>query len=263
MPLDLASLKAMQVQRATSQETIEALLDESDRPFLPLSYRFMQLRDDQDKGVPGPLAAFVTAHNNRGLHQYLLAHAAASGGAFEVTRDSRIWARALGLAEDKESSRAAVSKGWRWLERAKLIRRDRRGRLAQITLLSDDGSGRPYQHPSKQKPRQSFIRLPYAFWRQRWHEKLDLPSLAILLIGMSLDRDFILPQSHVQRWYGISAATLSKGISGLRHHDLIAVTRTPEPAPLAPEGFRYVYRYTMREPFHRRAPSKKKAEEGK
>ncbi|HUC07880.1 MAG TPA: hypothetical protein VMR96_07295, partial [Solirubrobacterales bacterium] len=94
-------------------------------------------------------------------------------------------------------------------------------------------------------------------------EKLDLPSLAVLLIGMSLDRDFILPQSHVQRWYGISAATLSKGISGLRHHDLIAVTRTPESAPLAPEGFRYVYRYTMREPFHRRTFSKKKVEEGK
>jgi len=205
----------------------------------------------------------VTAHNNRGLHQYLLVHAAASGGAFEVTRDSRIWARALGLAENKESSRAAVSKGWGWLERARLIRRDRRGRLAQITLLSDDGSGKPYRHPYDQKPRQDYIALPYAFWRKGWHEKLDLPSLAVLLIGMSLGRDFILPQSHVQQWYGISAATLSKGIAGLRRHNLISVTRTPEPAPLAPEGFRYVYRYTMREPFHRRAPSNRKVGEGK
>jgi hypothetical protein len=246
------------VQRATPQETIEALLEESRRSVLPLSYRFIQRRDSQDRGVPGPLAAFVTAHNNRGLHQYLLAHAAASGGQFEVTRDSRVWARALGLADDRESARAAVSKGWAWLERARLIRRGRRGRLAQITLLSDDGSGEPYRHPYDQKPKQDYITLPYAFWRKKWHEKLDLPSLALLLIGMSLGRDFILPQSHVQQWYGISAATLSKGIAGLRRHDLIAVTRTPEPAPLAPEGFRFVYRYTMREPFHRRPPSNKK-----
>jgi len=253
----------MKVPRATPQETIEALLDASGRSLLPLSYRFMQHRDDQDRGVPGPLAAFVTAHNNRGLHQYLLAHAAASGGQFDVTRDSRVWARALGLAADKASSRAAVSKGWAWLERLKLIRRGRRGRLARITLLSDDGLGDPYKHPFDQRPRQDYITLPYAFWLERWHEKLDLPSLAVLLIGMSLGRNFILPQSHVQQWYGISPATLSKGISGLRRNDLIAVTRTPEPAPLAPEGFRIVYRYTMLEPFHRRPPSNKKVGEGK
>lgn len=253
----------MRVPRATQQETVEALLEASGRNVLPLSYRFIQHRDDRDKGIPGPLAAFVTAHNFRGLHQYLLAHAAASGGDFEVTHDSRVWARALGMAEDREASRAAVSKGWAWLERAKLIRRKRRGRLAQITLLSDDGSGRPYRHPYDEKPRQTYIALPYAFWRKEWDRKLDLPSLAVLLIGMSLGRDFILPQSHVQRWYGISAATLSKGLAGLRKDDLIALKRTPEPAPLAPEGFRFVYRYTMRDPFHRPPLSNRKVGEAK
>jgi hypothetical protein len=253
----------MRIPRATTQETIEALLEASRRDVLPLSYRFLQHRDRQDRGIPGPLSAFVKAHNHRGLHQYLLAHAAASAGGFEVTRDSRVWARALGLAEDKESSRAAVSKGWAWLERLKLIRRKRRGRLSQITLLRDDGSGRPYLHPFDEQPRQGYVALPYDFWRERWHQKLDLPSTAVLLIGMSLGRNFILPQSHVRQWYGISAATLSKGITGLRRHDLIAVTRTPEPAPLAPDGFRYVYRYTVQKPFHRRPPSNRKVGEGK
>jgi hypothetical protein len=253
----------MKVPRATSQETIEALLNASRRNHLPLSYRFLQLRNEHDKGVPGPIAHFVRAHNLRGLHQYLLVHAAASAGNFEVTRDSRIWARALGLAEEKESSRAAVSKGWAWLEQRKLIRRERRGRLTQITLLRDDGSGRAYVHPFDEEPRQSYIALPYSFWRDRWHEKLDLPSLVVLLIGMSLGRNFILPQSHVRQWYGVSPATLSKGIAGLRRYDLIAVSRTPEPAPLAPRGFRYVYRYTIRKPFHRRPPSDRKLEEGK
>jgi DNA-binding transcriptional ArsR family regulator len=246
----------MKAPRATTQQTIEALLQASKRNLLPLSYRFVQHRDEEDKGVAGPLAEFVKAHNFRGLHQYLLAHAAASGGKFEVTRDSRIWARALGLDETKPSSRAAVSKGWSWLEQRKLIRRERRGRLAKITLCSDDGSGRPYQHPYDEG--QPYFTLPYDFWRQRWHQRLDLSATAVLLIGMSLGPRFILPQSHVQEWYGISPATLSKGIASLRKADLLTVKRDAEVAPLAPMGFRYVYRYTVLAPFHRPAPSNKK-----
>jgi hypothetical protein len=246
----------MAAPRATTQQTIEALLEASKRNLLPLSYRFVQHRDTQDKGVAGPIAAFVKAHNLRGLHQYLLAHAAASGGAFEVTRDSRVWARALGLDDERPSSRAAVSKGWSWLEQRKLIRRERKGRLAKITLLSDDGSGDAYRHPFDQ--RQPYITLPYDFWRDGWHEQLDLASTVLLLIGMSLKPNFILPQSHVQEWYGLSPATLSKGISGLRKVDLLAVKRDAVVAPLAPKGFRYVYRYSIREPFHRRPPVNKK-----
>jgi hypothetical protein len=167
------------------------------------------------------------------------------------------------LAEGKESSRTAISKGWAWLEEAKLIRRERRGRLAQITLLSDDGSGEPYRHPFDRNPREPYIALPYDFWRDGWNEKLDLPALVVLMIGMSLPKGFILPQGHVQRWYGISPATLSKGIKTLRHLDLLQVNRDAEAAPLAPEGFRYVYRYTVLEPFHRRPPKNKKVGEGK
>ena len=251
----------MKVIRATAQQTIEALLEGSNREVLPLSYRFMQHRDEQNRGVPGPLAGFVGAHNLRGLHLYLLAHAAASGGGFEVTRDSRVWARALGLVEEKESSRAAVSKAWAWLERAQLVERERRGRLAQITLLNDDGSGTPYSHPYDQGV--PYIALPYAFWRDGFHEKLDLASLAVLMIGMSLGKRFILPQSHVRRWYGISPGTLSKGLKRLRDLDLLEVKRDTEPAPLAPEGFRTVYRYTTLEPFHRPPPANKKVGEAK
>jgi hypothetical protein len=254
-------LPVVKITRATTQQTIEALLEASKRPGLPLSYRFVQHRNSDDRGVPGPLAGFVKAHNLRGLHQYLLIHAAASGGDFEVTRDSRVWARALALDEEAGSSRAAVSKGWGWLEQRGLIQRGRRGRLAMITLLNDDGSGSPYQHPADLG--QPYLALPYAFWRQGWHERLDLSAMAVLLIGMTLRPGFILPQSHVQAWYGISPATLSKGISGLRKADLLAVKRDTEIAPLAPKGFRNVYRYTVLRPFDRQPSNRKKDGEPK
>lgn len=251
--------RVTKIKRATAEQTIEALLQASKRDLLPLSYRFVQHRTKQDKGVAGPLASFVSAHNLRGLHQYLLAHASASGGEFEVTRDSRIWARALALDEEKASSQAAVSKGWSWLEQKKLIRRGRRGRLSKITLLSDDASGAPYRHPADLG--EPYLALPYVFWRQKWHERLDLSATAVLLIGMTLRPGFILPQSHVQEWYGISPTTLSKGIKGLRNANLLAVKRDTEVAPLAPKGFRFVYHYTVLKPFDRRPSTKKKVGE--
>ena len=80
---------------------------------------------------------------------------------------------------------------------------------------------------------------------------------------MSLRPGFILPQSHVQEWYGISAATLSKGIKALRKADLLAVKRDTEVAPLAPKGFRHVYRYTVLKPFDRRPSGRKRVGEPK
>ena len=41
------------VQRATTQQTIEALLQASKRDVLPLSYRFVQHRTKEDKGTQG------------------------------------------------------------------------------------------------------------------------------------------------------------------------------------------------------------------
>ena len=148
-----------------------------------------------------------------------------------------------------------MSKGWNWLAQRNLIERGRRGRLSKITLLSDDASGLPYQHPADLK--QPYLALPYSFWRQGWHERLDLSATAVLLIGMTLRPGFILPQSHVQEWSGISAATLSKGIKALRNADLLAVKRDTEVAPLAPQGFRHVYHYTVLKPFDRRPSGQK------
>jgi len=136
---------------ATPQQTIDALLDLSKRDHLPLARTFVQQRSADGKPRPGPLAEFVGAHHERALQQYLLVHAVASAeseaGAWSVARDSRVWARALGLPERSRSAREAISKNWAWLEERKLIARGRRARLSDVRLLYDDGSGQPYEHP--------------------------------------------------------------------------------------------------------------------
>jgi len=174
----------MAASTATAQQTIEKLLELSGRDHLPLANAFVQRRGKRGKPRPGPHATFVTAGHHRALHQYLLVHAAASAPPWSVARDSRVWARAMSLDPRVDSARAAISKNWAWIADRKLISRRRRGRLSQITLLHDDGSGDPYAHPAER--REPYFKLPYAFWLEDWHRKLDLAATAVLLIALSL-----------------------------------------------------------------------------
>jgi hypothetical protein len=233
---------------ATAKEnTVAALLDSARRDHLPLSHSFLQTKTRAGNPRPSVVAAFVRTGAERPMAQYLLFHAAASGTDYGVARDSRVWARALGLDHALAASRIAVSKNWAWLERQNLIRRERRGRLSKVILLRDDGSGRAYKHPAKL--RQPYLQLPYAFWREGWDAKLDLSSITFLLIALSLGDGFILPHSQVKSWYGISPSTLTKGITGLRRHNLLDVRRDQKDAPLAPEGYTWEHSYTLKPPF--------------
>ncbi|HEY8638907.1 MAG TPA: hypothetical protein VIL53_00180 [Solirubrobacterales bacterium] len=242
----------MSGERATSQSTIETLLDNSRRDHLPLAKTFVQHRDKDDRGVPGPLAGFVSAHHERALQQYTLAHAAASGGEWDVTYDSRVWARALGLSEKHASSQNAISRNWRWLENARLLERSRSGRMSRITLLYDDGSGDPYEHPSARK--EKYLRLPYAFWREEWHRALDLSAIAVLLIGLHEKPGwFELVAERVPEWYGISVSSFSKGFQTLRRRNLIERRRDQVAAPLAPLGYTFKYSYRLTGTFERPA----------
>jgi hypothetical protein len=236
---------------ATGQQTIDALLNLSKRDHLPLAWDFVQQRSDLGKAHAGPLAAFVGAQHERALQQYLLVHAVASAesdeGDWSVARDSRIWARALGLPEGTRSAREAISKNWAWIQQQKLIERGRRGRLSDVRLLYDDGSGQPYQHPVDRKA--PYLRLSYAFWRDQWYRELGLAGIAVLLIALTLPDGFYLPGDHVRAWYGISPSTLTKGIRSLRQRQLLDVRRNAKAAPLAPEGITYEYTYTLKPPF--------------
>jgi hypothetical protein len=244
-------LRIVAGKKATSQQTIVKLLELSRRDHLPLSWTFVQQRTVDGKPSAGPLAAFVGAHHERALQQYLLLHAAVSAESEEegwsVARDSRVWARALGLPEQMPAARAAVSKNWAWLEKRQLVTRGRRGRLSEVHLLYDDGSGDPYEHPADRND--SYLKLPYEFWRDEWHRELGLAGVTVLLIALTLRDGFYLPGDRVGAWYGISSSTLTKGFRALRQRQLLDVRRDAKTAELAPEGITYEYTYTLKPPF--------------
>jgi len=228
---------------ASSKETIDALLERSGRAYVPIRRSFVQA--PVRGGGAGPLAHFVTQRRGRTLDLYLLMHAVASAKPFDVRFPAAVWARALGIAGHATAS-SMVSKQWTWLESERLIASRRSGRLREVTLLREDGSGDTYVHPGKEG---NYFKLPYAYWQGNFHNRMDLPAKAVLLIALSLQDDFLLPTKQGAAWYGISRDTVRKGLRILLLLGILEMHEVRKKAPLAPLGFTLERRYTLREPF--------------
>lgn len=234
---------------ASRHDTILAILDESKRPGrVPIRHSFCQ-RPRGSETRPGPLAEFVRRGRESALDQFLLLLAWASKAPHDVRRDSRIWARAVGLAAD-ESGRAGVSRNWRLAKSLNLIEVERASRLARVTLLREDGSGAKYTHPGT--ARSPYMRLPFAYWTEKHYETLTLPGKALLLVAHTLQDDFTLPADRGPAWYGMSPSTVERGLRELRRNDLLRAHRVRINAPLAPEGYTFVNRYTLTGPYGQR-----------
>lgn len=237
------------VEPATSNDTVDAIAGSTQRDAFPLRRTFLQQKQG-GKSTPGLLASFVAAGDRTGLLLYCLTVTKASESPWDVSLHSAVWARALGLANPTgQAARARVSKTWSRLVDRKLVSRSRRQRMAEFTLLKEDGSGEAYTRPTSH-----FINVPHALWTDgpegdRWYRVLDLPELTFLLIGLSNLDSFPLPAERGPEYYGISADTVQRGYQGLRKKGLLMVDKKRILAPLAPEGVTYENRYTLQAPF--------------
>jgi hypothetical protein len=238
------------------QETINGLLGAAGRRTeeVPLRRDLVQLGPQQSP-YPGPLQDIVRRHDARALDLYLLFRAMASAQPWDVTRDARIWGRALGLGEETDRGASAVSKTWARLDETyHLVRRERRGRLAKVTALHEAGDGNDYTYPNE-----GYFKLPFAYWTadQRWYLTLSLPAKASLLVALSLRPPFVLPAERGPAWYGISADTFARGFAELRRTELLSRQFTKVADWLSPTGTRTEYKFSLRPPFARsRRPSR-------
>jgi hypothetical protein len=243
---------------ATEDETRAALLDRSKRDFAPVRKLFVQTAPGS-ASRPGPLAEFVHNRDLRGLRAYLLLLGIISSGDSEdgwsTTLPIGVWARAFGTTArgtTTASATSAVSKILTRLEKRDLITRQRHGseRKIRITLLREDGSGQPYTRPGKDNS-ERFLRLPHAFWREGWHERLDLPATAMLLVALHEKNNFALPTERVPEWYGWSADTAERGLATLEQAGALTHIIRLKKAPLSPTGHVRVNKYLLHPPFVR------------
>lgn len=241
---------------ADQDETVDDLLRASARSgkAAPVRVLFVQ-QGVQREPRPGPLAALLRAHDERALDLFLLHRAVASAEPWDVTRDARVWARALGLPGEGDAGAAAVSKAWRRLhETYAMVHRDRRGRLARITALREDGSGSPYTYPTGQRRDERYFKLPYAYWtaEQRWYRTLSFRAKAMLLVSLSRPPGFVLPTQRAPDWYGISADSADSGLRELDKAGLLRRRMQVKKAPQAPRGIAQEYHHTLLPPFTQR-----------
>jgi hypothetical protein len=195
--------------------------------------------------TPGPLAKFLTGHDDRGLEAYLLVHAMASAEPWNCRLPSDAWAGALGIAGGA-SARTAVSKTMRRLEVRNLITRERSLRLSDVILLKEDGSGHPYD-----RPRSHYFQLPHAYWLEGHYTSLSLPAKVMLLIALFSQDGFALPYNKTRPWYGVSEDSAESGIRELRNNKLLSVERSWVRAPRSKTGWTEQYLYTLEGSFSR------------
>lgn len=239
------------------RETLIDLLDQSGRGIVPIRKSFVQ-QGERGKRVPGPLATFVSAHDERALDAYLFVHALASAEPWNCDYPAGMWVRALDLTESAKpaSARSAVSKVMKRLEDRHLVSRQRVGRTASITLLKEDGSGEPYEHPYNAGRGENWLQLPHAYWLEEFHQSLSLPAKAMLLIALSLPDDFPLPADRVPKWYGISADTAERGLRELRRSRVLNFDEQWVKNAKSDTGWTQERRYTLDEPFSTAARKK-------
>ncbi len=240
----------------TRHDTIEAILTASSRrdKGVPIRRSFVQ-RGSQGAPESGVLAELLYAHDERALDLYLLFRVASSSAPWDVTRDARVWARALGLPTPRDDGSATVSKIWSRLDRKyHLVARERRGRLAKIVALNENGTGSPYSYPTGGEL-ERYFKVPFAYWmaEERWYEALSFPAKAVLMIALSLQSPFVLPTTKIRDWYGISTESGERGLRELRHRGVLHRRLTTKRAPLAPLAETQEYRYTLKPPFARSA----------
>lgn len=244
---------------ATPNQTIDAIVDEAGRDHAPLRNTFLQKPDSESADRAAMLADLVRASDSLGLRLYLTAVLKASSAPWDTALPAPVWARALGHPlPNSKGATGAISKAWRRLEDHGLIRRSRYNRMAQITLLHEDGSGQDYTHPGGKDRRgkaDNYFKVPVGLWllgpgdEGRWIRELSVPELAMLLISLSLGDGFRLPMEDVPKWYGVSADTAQRGLSGLRDLNLLDVDIRVKTAPLSATGATTEYRYTLQTPF--------------
>lgn len=243
------------IEVSDSRETAAALARSAGRKSssTPIRRSFVQPGDRSAQRMGGPLADIVRRRDLRGLVLYLMVLTLASKDPWNVCRDSRIWARLLDLSDTPEG-RAIVSKVLRRLRNMDLVSVERRGRLADITVLSEDGTGVDYSYPTTNQA-DRYLRLPEEFWTEGWYQQLDLPGMAMLLVLLSEKDGVVLPVDRIPDWYGISRATAQRGFTELQKKDLVTVWMTPRKAPLLPAGYTIDKHYRLTGDFARKPRS--------
>lgn len=238
----------------------QQLLEDAIRPLVPLRHGLVQNQRGAAKR-PSVLADLVRTRHERALDTALMLYALepilegtplanetwarvvstwpseaplpryedkAAGHTGDSLLPDAPGSNAIAPRERPPITAAAMSKLWAILAGSPfwLITKGKRLRKMPVILpLSEDGQRQPYTRPgATAKGTIGYFNLPIQYWTDGWHDVLDLPAKAMLLIhlaGTSNRQTLDMSYRQCSEWYGVSEATAKRGVEGLTQWGLM------------------------------------------
>lgn len=223
------------------------MLAQTGRLGVPVRRRFLQtITPNKDGLSAGPLSKMLRARDSSTLDAFLLIHAMASSSEpYDAFYFSNAWVRLMRFDVGAEPSAASS----RWaktvtrLEKLNLVKRDRHGNNMHYLLLDESGHGSEYSRPTKLAHGRWFS-LPHAYWLDGYDGTLSTAEKVMLLIALDQPDGFNLPYERAPQWYGLSASTAKRGLTGLAGRGIISVDSNWVVSGKSPTGWIEVRRYT-------------------
>lgn len=240
-PPDLRSLLSLSpvasdVSRLAAQEMVDAT---PRRKGIPVRKSFIR-RDD---GGQPPLSDLYRGGQSGivAIRLYLALIWRSSAGSYSTAESARAWATLLDLADPGGLGQRRVTRAVHALESRNLIEVDRSpGKVPEITVLDESGSGEPYETPStqyaaleKDKDRQQqhwYFKVPTGLWVSGQIQQMTGPGLIMLLILLAERADkgrVWFAGDEFNKRYWISHKTRTEGTRELLDRNLLIVTRQP------------------------------------
>jgi hypothetical protein len=241
----------------TGKDARAELLARAIRLTVPIRKTFVQAPRGSETRT-GPLKAFVSNGDLRGLRAYLITVAATSASnedGWSTTLDSLVWSRLLDAEETTATQAGARTAAWRTLGRLqdrqliRCARSSRSNREITVTLLRENGSGDKYYHPADgapDDPADWYFRLPVSFWMRGLDAALTMPGLAMLLT-VAMEKPWAsFPAERMPEWYGWSPDTTERGLRELVDRSLCERREAFRRAPLSATGYTLAYQYRLK-----------------
>jgi hypothetical protein len=192
----------------------------------------------------------------------------ASGDPYDTRFPARYWAEFLDLPDPAHAGARRISSALRWLEARRLVSIERvPGEQPIVTLLMEDGSGRPYIHPARAQrigellPEEHlYVWLPYTFFANGWLAALSARAVAMLLVLRDVQPFHeVVSDTPEENWahmwitpalarerYALSEDTWTRGTKELASLEIVDVKRRPVGRTFDRRRVRNMYRLHLR-----------------
>lgn len=146
------------------------------------------------------------------------------GDIFYTIGPARYWADLVGLPDAAESGARNIRNAKKELQQRQFFKNDTGAK--RITVLREDGSGKPYAPPDG-RGENSFFRVPEPFWTDGLVSHISGPGLAMFLVFLSVGGNrpgmaMGFHESVIANRFGLSKSTRARGINDLKELGVIS-----------------------------------------